>query len=117
MQVAIADFIKSPALYLEKVDSESVSIIKDGYTVAILVKPSSTPVTDSLIGILKDSGIKNTKDIKAMRTVFADTNVILEDALQAWCATKAKADALITRDTGGFPGINIFVVSPADFVI
>ena len=68
MQVSAVEFIKSPALYLEKVSAESISITEDGTTIAMLVKPVKTPVTDSLLGILKDSGIKNADDIKAMRT-------------------------------------------------
>jgi len=68
MQVSAVEFIKSPALYLEKVSAESISITEDGTTIAMLVKPIKTPVTDSLLGILKDSGIKNAEDIKAMRT-------------------------------------------------
>ena len=68
MQVSAADFIKSPALYLEKVRSESISITEDGNTIAMLIKPIDTPVTDSLLGILKDSDIKNADDIKIMRT-------------------------------------------------
>ena len=41
----------------------------------------------------------------------------MEDALQAWCAIKAKADALITRDPDGFVKVNIPVMSPAEFVV
>ena len=68
MQVSVAEFIRSPAVYLERVDDGTVNITKDGHTVAVLTKPSSTPVTDSLLGILKGSGISNRDDIKAMRT-------------------------------------------------
>ncbi|MDR2599765.1 MAG: hypothetical protein LBC73_05760 [Oscillospiraceae bacterium] len=68
MQITTVDFTKNPALYLQKVEAESISIIEDGNTIAMLVKPTKTPVTDSLLGILKDSGIKNANDIKAMRT-------------------------------------------------
>jgi predicted nucleic acid-binding protein len=39
----------------------------------------------------------------------------MEDALQAWCAMKAKADALITRDAGGFSGIDVKAVAPEQF--
>ena len=39
-----------------------------------------------------------------------------EDALQAHCAAKIKADAFITRDTKGFPGLGIAVVSPDGFL-
>ena len=38
-----------------------------------------------------------------------------EDALQAHCAVKVKADVLVTRDVGGFKNIGIAVTSPADF--
>jgi hypothetical protein len=36
--------------------------------VTVLPLPGSTPVTDSLLGILKDSGISSADDIKVMRT-------------------------------------------------
>jgi len=68
MQVSVIDFIGSPALYLDKVRDSVVTIIKDGSPIAILAKPQSTPITDSLLGLLKDSGIKDKNDIKAMRT-------------------------------------------------
>ena len=41
----------------------------------------------------------------------------MEDALQAWCAKKANADALITRDPDGFAEVDIPVISPAEFVV
>jgi hypothetical protein len=68
VQVSAVDFIKSPALYLDTVSAETVIITKDERAIAVLTKPSDTPVTDSLLGILKGSGIKNAADIKAMRT-------------------------------------------------
>ena len=68
MNISAAEFIASPALYLEKVDTGPVTIEKEGTTIAILVKPNATPITDSLLGILSASGIKNVDDIKAMRT-------------------------------------------------
>jgi trimethylamine:corrinoid methyltransferase-like protein len=40
---------------------------RDGAAIAVLAKPNYTPITDSLLGILKDSGINNADDIKAMR--------------------------------------------------
>ena len=67
MQVLAKDFIESPDIYLDKVGVESVIIIKDGQEIAVLAKPSSTPLTDSLLGILKGAGIKNANDIKDMR--------------------------------------------------
>ena len=68
MQVAAVDFIKSPALYLEKVGLETVHITKEGRTIAVLEQPSGTPITDSLLGLLRGMDIKDTDDIKAMRT-------------------------------------------------
>lgn len=67
MQVTAVDFIKSPAVYLEKVGIESVIITKEGRAIAVLEKPNDTPVSDSLLGLLKGSGIKNAADIKDMR--------------------------------------------------
>lgn len=40
-----------------------------------------------------------------------------EDALQAYCAKKSNADVLITRDTEGFPGIEVTVLTPTDFTL
>ena len=68
MQVAAIDFIKSPAHYLDKVGNETINITKEGRTIAVLAKPSNTPVSDSLLGLLKDMGINDKDDIKAMRT-------------------------------------------------
>ena len=68
MQVSEVDFIKSPALYLDKIDVETVLIIKEGRAIAVLSRPNNTPIADSLLGILKNSGIKDTDDIKAMRS-------------------------------------------------
>ncbi len=67
MQVSAVDFIKSPAIYLEKSGVENVLITKEGRTIAVLTRPSDTPVTDSLLGLFKDTGIKNADDLKAMR--------------------------------------------------
>ena len=67
MKVAAIDFIKSPAVYLGKVSFETVHITEEGRTVAMLVKPSNTPISDSLVGLLKGTEIKNSDDIKAMK--------------------------------------------------
>lgn len=72
MQVSAVDFISSPATYLERVRDSAVTIIKDGSPIAVLVKPStspaeSTPISNRLLGVLKDSGIRNEDDIKDMR--------------------------------------------------
>jgi len=67
MLVTDKDFVRFPALYLDKVKVESVHITKDGCTIAILAKPSNSPITDSLLGLLKDTGVKSADDIKAMK--------------------------------------------------
>jgi len=67
MQVSAIEFINSPAFYLDKVKDSVVTIIKDGSPIAVLAKPTDTPLADSLIGLLKDSSIKSKDDIKAMR--------------------------------------------------
>ena len=41
----------------------------------------------------------------------------MEDALQAWCAIKIKAEMLITRDIGGFANIELPVITPSDFTV
>ena len=67
MIVPDIEFIKAPALYLNKVKAENILITKDGQTIAVLHKPSSTPISDSLLGLLKETGIKDRDDIKAMK--------------------------------------------------
>ena len=68
MQVSAVDFIKSPALYLDKIVDESVNITKDGRTIAVLEKPGGTPIADSFLGLLKNTGINCADDIKAIGT-------------------------------------------------
>ena len=67
MQVTVNEFIKSPALYISKVTSSAVTIIEDGQPIAVLIKPDNTPISDGLLGLLKNSGVKNKDDIKTMR--------------------------------------------------
>ena len=67
MQVASADFIRSPALYLDKVGVEPVTITNEGREIAVLTKPRATPVSDSLLGLLKDADIASVSAIKDMR--------------------------------------------------
>jgi hypothetical protein len=54
-------------MYLEQVSTEPVYIIQDGKDIAVLAKPSKTPLTDSLVGILKDSEVSSVEDIRKMR--------------------------------------------------
>ena len=67
MHVSVREFVGSPAMYLDKIEDGSVQIVKDGHTIAILSKPSSTPIADSLLGLLKDAAITSADDIKAMK--------------------------------------------------
>jgi hypothetical protein len=67
MRVSVGEFIKSPALYLEKVAMEPVYLIEDGQDIAVLAKPSKTPLTDSLIGLLKGADVSSMENIKKMR--------------------------------------------------
>ena len=67
MRVSSGEFIKSPAKYLERIAIEPVYIIQDGRDIAVLTKPSKTPLTDSLIGILKGADVSDVDDIKKMR--------------------------------------------------
>ena len=67
MRIADIDFIKSPAEYLEKLDLEPIHITKNGQEYAVLSKSIKTPITDSLVGILKGVDIANSADIKKMR--------------------------------------------------
>ena len=67
MRVSASEFIKSPALYLEKTAFEPVYIIQDGQDIAVLAKPSKTPLTDSLAGILKGADVRNVEDIRKIR--------------------------------------------------
>ena len=79
LRVSDIDFMKSPDVYLEMVESEAVTITKDGRIIAVLAKPSdssnvkdelrkaATPISDSLLGILEGSGVRNRDDIKNMR--------------------------------------------------
>ena len=65
--VSVNEFIENPVLWLDRSAVETVRIMRDGQTVAVLSKPSETPVSDSLIGLLSGTGIKDKSDIKAMR--------------------------------------------------
>jgi hypothetical protein len=67
MRVADIDFIKQPAEYLNQLNREPILITRDGREYAVLSKPTETPITDSLIGILKGADIASLEDIKKMR--------------------------------------------------
>ena len=67
MRIADIDFVKCPAEYLDKLNLEPIHITRNGQEYAILSKPGKTPITDSLVGILKGIDITNSEDIKKMR--------------------------------------------------
>ena len=37
MRVSVADFVQSPAIYLDKVECEKITITRDGVPIAVLV--------------------------------------------------------------------------------
>jgi len=53
--------------YLDKVSTEAISITKDGQAIAMLIRPGETLITDSLLGLLKETDIEIVKDIRDMR--------------------------------------------------
>ncbi|MCL2034228.1 MAG: putative toxin-antitoxin system toxin component, PIN family [Oscillospiraceae bacterium] len=68
---------------------------------------------EKMLGLFEVIGV-NGDDLRGALTLPIED---MEDSLQAWCAKKAKADTLITRDTDGFTGIDIPVITPAKFTI
>ena len=58
-EITAVDFIKSPALYLDRVNVESIVITKEGRPVAVLAKPDDTPISSSLLGLLRDTDIES----------------------------------------------------------
>ena len=67
MRIADIEFIKSTADYLDKLNIEPIYITRDGQEYAVLSKSTKTPMTDSLVGILKGADIASMEDIKKMR--------------------------------------------------
>jgi hypothetical protein len=67
MRVSDVDFIKNTAEYLDQLNREPILITRDDREYAILSKPTETPITDSLAGILKGADIAKLEDIKKMR--------------------------------------------------
>jgi len=65
----------------------------------------------SMLSFVDIIGITRSDILKALRIECDD----LEDALQAQCAAKIKADYIITRDTD-FNGYGVKVVSPKEFI-
>ena len=65
--VSAGEFISSPARYLETIQNETVVITDKGQDIAMLTRPDKTPISDSLVGILKGSGVNSMQDIKRLR--------------------------------------------------
>ena len=65
--VSVNEFVENPVLWLDRSAAGEVHITREGRTVAVLSRPSGTPVSDSLIGLLSGTGVKDKSDIKAMR--------------------------------------------------
>jgi predicted nucleic acid-binding protein len=93
----------------------SASSITDIFYVAKkkLTTPVAREAIEKLLGLFDIVGVDG-DDLRGVLTVQIDD---IEDALQAWCAQKAKADTLITRDTDGFQGISIPVMPPVEFIV
>ena len=119
--VLATDFVKTPALYLDRVKETTITIIQEGNPIALLVNPihtnpsaanetSLTPITDSLTGLLKNTGIETKDLVNALMIPIED----YEDALQANCAEKICANVIVTRDLAGFGCSKIQVITPDD---
>jgi predicted nucleic acid-binding protein len=78
-----------------------------------LTAPVARAAIEKLLGLFEIVGVDG-DDLRGALSLQIDD---MEDALQAWCAQKAKADVLITRDVEGFPGVGLPVVTPAEFKV
>jgi len=66
---------------------------------------------EMLLNIFEIVGVDESDLRRALTVPISD----IEDALQAWCAKKAGAEAIITRNGDDFKGIDIPVISPKQF--
>ncbi len=91
----------------------SASSMTDVFYVARkkLTMAAAREAMEKLLGLFEVVSVGG-DDLRGALTLPIDD---MEDALQAWCARKVKADALITRDADGFTGAGLLVVAPADF--
>jgi len=91
----------------------SASSITDIFYVAKkkLTTPTARTAIDKLLYLFEVVGV----DIDDLRGALAIPIDDLEDALQVWCAQKANADTIITRDIDGFKNIDIAVATPAEY--
>jgi predicted nucleic acid-binding protein len=93
--------------------SVSASSITDIFYVTRkkLTTPVARAAIEKLLYLFEVVSI-DVNDLRGALTIPIDD---VEDALQAWCAQKINADALITRNVSDFKNINIAVVTPDKF--
>jgi predicted nucleic acid-binding protein len=92
---------------------------------------SASSMTDIFYIVRKRYGIPSAREaLYRILAIFSVVNVDgddlrealglpisdVEDALQAWCALKINASALVTRDTDDFSGIVLPVLSPTEII-
>ena len=73
--------------------------------------PAARAAIENLLSIFEIAGVDGNDLRKALTVPIND----IEDALQAWCAMKSGAEALITRNANDFQGIDIPVTTPLNF--
>jgi predicted nucleic acid-binding protein len=78
-----------------------------------LTTPIAREAISKLLGLFQIVGV-NGEDLRGALALPIDD---MEDALQAWCAKKVKANTLITRDAKGFLNCDTPVSTPAEFAI
>jgi predicted nucleic acid-binding protein len=76
-----------------------------------LTVPVARKAIEVLLNIFEVVGVDESDLRGALTIPITD----VEDALQAWCAKKAGAEALITQNTKDFRNIDIPVMTPTDF--
>jgi len=76
-----------------------------------LTTPIARTAIDKLLYLFEVVGV----DIDDLRGALAIPIDDMEDALQVWCARKAKANTIITRDVDGFRDVDIAVITPAEY--
>jgi len=78
-----------------------------------LTVPVARTAIENVLGLFEIVGVDGDDLRKALTVPIAD----VEDALQAWCAEKAGAEVIITRNVSDFSNINIPAITPDDFEV
>jgi predicted nucleic acid-binding protein len=76
-----------------------------------LTAPVARTAIEKLLDLFNIIGVDG-DDLRSALTIPIDD---VEDALQAWCAKKAGAEMIITRNVKDFNNIDILSISPADY--